>query len=557
MKIWLDEDKVRIECVGLELLKLKALLASEGFDKISANKNTLTMAFSSWFHFSSKISFPLEDLGIKKKTDSFFKHADARKKIKEITDKKINKTGIPYWDNILEPLQANAVQCLVIQDLLGLCLFDEQGSGKTVMTIAAFDILFQRGELDSMIIVCPKTMVEEWKASVQKFASRFKPEVLDGTKSESYFKSVAENRILILNYEKAKEPTKSFLTTVSLKKTLLVVDESFYVKNESCMRSEGLKKLRNKCVKCYVLCGTPAPNSSHDLINQFNMADLEYTFGSFTKSKIPQDDNCEIQSLINTRGSYLRRLKEEILKNNPDKRFQTVLVEMKGRQLALYESARSKLELELKTLSNQTFKKQLASYFQKRAALLQICCCPSSVDETVCEETAKYYELDKLVSRLTGAGRKVVIWSFYKKSIDEIYERYKSYKAVKIDGSVTSNADRKSRVTMFQEDPNVKIFVGNPAAAGAGITLHASSDTIYVSFSNQAAHYLQSLDRTHRRGQIAETVSYYFIICKNTIEENEILNLRRKELSQQNLLGDLVPINISLEDALKELRSRE
>ena len=97
-----------------------------------------------------------------------------------------------------------------------------------------------------------------------------------------------------------------------------------------------------------------------------------------------------------------------------------------------------------------------------------------------------------------------MVWSFYRSSLDRIAQRYSSYGVARIDGSVTSSADRRDAVKSFQEDDETMLFLGNPAAAGAGLTLHRSRVAIYESLSNQAAHYLQSLDRIHRRGQNRE-----------------------------------------------------
>ena len=100
----------------------------------------------------------------------------------------------------------------------------------------------------------------------------------------------------------------------------------------------------------------------------------------------------------------------------------------------------------------------------------------------------------------------------------------------------------------------LRLFIGNPGAAGAGITLTAASVAIYFSFSNQAAHYLQSVDRIHRRGQLAKEVLIYLLICKDTIEERELATLTRKESAQQQLMGDVDLSKPSLEAALSEVR---
>ena len=83
------------------------------------------------------------------------------------------------------------------------------------------------------------------------------------------------------------------------------------------------------------------------------------------------------------------------------------------------------------------------------------------------------------------------------------------------------------------------LFVGNAAAAGAGLTLHRARYAVYESMSNQAAHYLQSLDRIHRRGQ-DRPVEYLILVCEDSIESLEYERLLRQESDAQTLLRDKV-----------------
>jgi len=98
------------------------------------------------------------------------------------------------------------------------------------------------------------------------------------------------------------------------------------------------------------------------------------------------------------------------------------------------------------------------------------------------------------------------------------------------------------------------VFLGNPAAAGAGITLHRSRIAIYESLSNQAAHYLQSLDRIHRRGQERD-VDYLVLLCENTIELTEYDRLQIKERDAGTLLRDKVPPPVTRSAFLAELEA--
>lgn len=552
MKVMVDHESIRVECTGLELLKLKSQLAQRVSSSLTSGKDFVSFPLSSLPLVADLIGHAETDKLVESALDRFKLHESARIRSLEIVD-----NGQPSlsgdWNNVLEPPQAVAVAAMTVPHLLGLCLFDEQGSGKTVMTIAAFDELRRSGEIDAMIVVCPKSMVSEWPKDIARFlGSGCIVETAEGDRRQKYETALREFDVLVTNYEGVETMLVSLMASAHTRRFLLVVDESYYLKNGESFRSETVWKLREKCLRCFVLCGTPAPNSAHDLVNQFDLADLGYTFGGFKKSKKPADDWDKIASLIDTKGVFIRRLKPEILQHVPEKNFHVVRVELTGKQALMYEKARSELELELRSLSNEKFKKSLATYFQRRAVLLQICACPSAIDPTVSEIPVKLQVLDELLEKLISQGRKVVVWTFYKKSLDEVTARYSQYSPVRVDGSVSISA-RREAVRSFQEDPSAMLFVGNPAAAGAGITLHAAYDAVYLSYSNQAAHYLQSLDRIHRRGQVSDEVNYYLLICKGTIEETEMVKLRVKEVRQHDLLGDHIPWPTSLDDALGEL----
>jgi SNF2 family DNA or RNA helicase len=554
MKVQILNNEVEITASGIEFLKLKTEIAKRIGDISRSNQSSIILPISAMPLIADLLTSEARELdAVKKHIGSFEEHARAREKALEIVEQNINNGLTSDWEEILDPAQATAVKAMTLPGILGICLFDEQGSGKTVMSIASFDILKERSQIDKMIVVCPKSMVSEWPKDIERFLNKkYKIAQAEGNKRQKYESALSDFDVLVTNYEGVEVMLTSLVATSSKYRYLLIVDESYYLKNGDSERSNKVARLRSFCKRCYVLCGTPAPNSAHDLIHQFDLADLGYTFAGFAKSKEPASDWERISELVDTRGLFIRRLKPEILSHVPEKNFHVISVPLKGRQALMYEKARSALALELRTLDNATFKKHLVTYFQRRAVLMQICACPNALDPTLTETPVKYEVLDELLDRLTSEGRKVILWSFYKKSLEELMERYRHYNPVRVDGSVSSLA-RKIAVKSFQEDPKTLLFVGNPSAAGAGITLHASYDAVYLSYSNQAAPYLQSLDRIHRRGQESDHVNYYLIACQNTVEETEIVRLRRKEVSQHHLLGDHIPWPTSLDDALEEL----
>jgi SNF2 family DNA or RNA helicase len=554
MKVKIQESEVEITADGLEFLRLKTELSKRIGSIVRFTTRTAHVPLSSLPLIKDLLHLENVDADpINARIASFELHATAREKAREILEQDINE-GLPEkWSSTLDPAQATAVNVMTLPSLLGICLFDEQGSGKTVMTIASFDVLKKRNLIDKMVVVCPKSMVSEWPKDIEKFLGiEYNIVVAEGTKQQKYESALKNFDVLVTNYEGVDAMLNLLFAVSERNRLLLVVDESYYLKNGDSVRSSKVGKLRQRCERCFVLCGTPAPNSSHDLIHQFDLADLGYTFAGFTKSKEPSEDWEKISELIESKGLFIRRLKSEILSFVPEKNFHVISIPLKGRQALMYEQARSELVLQLKSLDNESFKKNLTKYFQRRSVLMQICVCPLAIDPTFSGVPVKYEVLDVLLDKLISDSRKVIIWSFYRKSLDEIIKRYERYNPVRVDGSVATSL-RRQAVKSFQENPKVMLFVGNPSAAGAGITLHAAYDAIYVSYSNQAAPYLQSLDRIHRRGQISEHVNYYLIACQGTIEEGEIIRLRQKEVSQHNLLGDHIPWPTSLDDALQEL----
>lgn len=487
-------------------------------------------------------------------TQVYERHRIARTEAMQgVLENKIAVLDSP-WLEVLDPAQAIAVSAMTTEGLLGLCLFDEQGIGKTVTTLAAFDLLKQRGETDCLIIISPVTMMGSWKNEIEKFLpGKYRVKTAEGSADEKRKTVLSSFDVLICNFESVPPLLVVLKGVLGTKKATLAVDESFNVKNKEAFRSVAVRELRNFCIKGFVMCGTPAPNSAVDVISQFDIADSGYTFAGFVPPKDEDDRIKRINERIDERGTYVRRLKEEVLPMLPEKKFNLVSVVMSGRQAALYEEARERLEISLKSMDNATFRKSLATYFQQRSALLQICACPEVVDPTFSDKSAKLEALDKLVDEVVEHGhRKLIIWSFYRASLQSIFDRYQRYSPVLLDGSSTAK-ERAKAVHLFQNDPQVSICVANPAAAGAGITLHSASDAAYVSFSNQAAHFLQSLDRIHRRGQLAENVNYHLLVCRGTIEETEVQRLREKEVRQHVLLGDEVKWPNSLDEALAEL----
>lgn len=423
--------------------------------------------------------------------------------------------------------------------------------------IYAFDLLAARNETDRVLVIAPKSMVPEWPKDFHRFRpDLYRVAVVSGTAREKRRVLQADPDVLVTNFETAVslEAELTALLRSRPGRTVLAVDESFFIKSMDARRTRAIRRLREWCGRAYVLCGTPAPNAPQDLVQQFSLVDFGLAFEGV---EVP-DDRVEaapvVQSVIDARGLYTRHLKAQVLPDLPAKSFQRVFVPLAPRQRLLYEQTLNELVTDVEQADEPTFARHYANFLARRAALLQLCSNPAAIDPSYAETPAKLAALDAIVEQLTSQGEKVLIWSFYTQSITAIVERYRSYGAMRYDGQVSDVETRRETVRRFQEDDHSMVLVANPAAAGAGLTLHRARYAVYESLSNQAAHYLQSLDRIHRRGQ-SRPVEYLILLCDKTLELQEYERLVTKEVAAQSLLGDIVSAPLTRETFLKEAKA--
>jgi SNF2 family DNA or RNA helicase len=437
----------------------------------------------------------------------------------------------------------------------GLCLFDEQGAGKTVSVVAAFDVLAQRDEVDFMLVLAPKSMLAEWKRDIDRFTAVYRVAVYAGSAAERRSAIASRPDVLVANYEAAVNDAGSLGAVVARhgRRGVLVVDESFHVKNLATSRSQATLALRRRMGRTFVLCGTPAPNRADDVVAQVSLIDFGLTFDGVALPDDRDEAVPVVRAALDASPLHRRNLKANVLPDLPGRTFTRIPVALAPRQRALYDAAEHDLIDELRHVGDREFARSLTTWAARRSALLRLCSNPAGVVDGYDEEPAKLLALDGIVDRFVrDRGEKLVVWSFFTASLTAIAARYEELGAVRYDGTVTSVENRARSVRAFQEDPSTKLFVANPAAAGAGLTLHAARLAVYESLSNQAAHYLQSLDRVHRRGQMRE-VEYFFLVADDTLESAEYERLSRKHAAARDLLGDDDPLPVTRHRLLAEL----
>jgi SNF2 family DNA or RNA helicase len=188
-------------------------------------------------------------------------------------------------------------------------------------------------------------------------------------------------------------------------------------------------------------------------------------------------------------------------------------------------------------MSDDEFGAKQQTVLVRLLRLSQIASNPRLVDPTFSGVPAKVREIDDLLAQLIGGnGRKVVLWSYYVQTIQELLERYRRYSPVAVYGGVEL-ALRGEAVRRFQEDDEVKLLIGNPQAAGSGLTLTAAPYAIYETVNWRYDLYAQSLDRIHRIGQ-DRNVTYFEILAADSIDVHMRERLHEKGQFAAELLGD-------------------
>ncbi len=382
----------------------------------------------------------------------------ARRRLQELLETGFADIALADYEprTRLDSHQLVAVAAMTDPYIRGLCLFDEQGVGKTVMAIHAFDRLVKKGEVESALIFAPKNMLQVWKTDFAKFfGEEYRVKLITGSKNEKYDALSEPAHVYVANYESAdsqESPLRSLLRRAP-GRIVLIVDESFFVKNRDAKRAGAVRRLRHFSDRCWVLCGTPAPNRALDVIHQFDVADGGVTFSSVTIPKDPELVKSIIKGVVESRGLYLRRLKQDVLPDIPPKSFERIVVPMEPEQSQLYLNELNQLVTDVQSVDDQHFHKDLRSFLARRMRLLEICSHPGQVVTNYAKIPAKHACLDELLEELITTRReKVVLWSFFRYSLSALVKRYQRFNPVRLDGSVSDAEERGKIVKQFQDD---------------------------------------------------------------------------------------------------------
>lgn len=437
-----------------------------------------------------------------------------------------------------------------ITDLgFGGVLADDMGLGKTLQIIA---FLLSQKKSKSIVVV-PTSVIYNWMDEFEKFAPSIRIGLVHGSKSKRdkvlrefkrglgikleednlKEKSYEKYDVLLTTYGTLKNDEKAY---ENLSFDYCIIDEAQNIKNPAAQATLSVKNIKSRCN--IALTGTPIENNLMELwsIFDFVMPGYLFTKDRFRERFILDESNLsELKSLITP--FILRRLKEDVLSELPEKLEKKYLVEMKGKQKQLYsfyvKAIKNQLNENKSSEKNGRDKINLFSYLTK---LREICLDPSLVVPDYTGGSSKLTVVKEIVKDASESGKKILLFSQFTSVLKKIEEDFKkediSY--LYLDGG-TSAKDRVERVKKFNEDSNIKVFLISLKAGGVGLNLTSASVVIHFDPWWNPAVEDQATDRAHRFGQ-ENKVEVIKLVAKDTIEEKIVLMQEDKRELIQSLM---------------------
>lgn len=440
----------------------------------------------------------------------------------------------------------------------GGILADDMGLGKTLQTISVLLSAKKEGKKGTSLIICPASLIYNWKEEFERYAKEVSVGVLSGNKAEreKLLEEYEEFDVLITSYDLLRRDVVLY----EEKKFLFqVIDEAQYIKNHTTAVAKTVKSLHSEIR--IALTGTPIENRLSELWSIFDylMPGFLYGYETFRKEmETPivknKDEQC-IERLKKMVAPFiLRRLKQDVLKDLPDKLEEVHFARFESVQQQVYDAQVAHMKELLAKQDPDEYSKNKIQVLAELTKLRQICCDPNLIFENYNGESAKREAcMDLIKSGIEGEHR-MLLFSQFTSMLSLLEESLKKegIPYYKITGS-TSKEERMRLVTQFNEG-DVPVFLISLKAGGTGLNLVGADVVIhYDPWWNQAVQN-QATDRAHRIGQ-QKVVTVFKLIMKNTIEEKIVkLQETKKNLADEILNGENGSLGqLSKEDLLELL----
>jgi len=434
--------------------------------------------------------------------------------------------------------------------------FLEMGTGKSKVAIDNATLLFERGKIDTFIVVAPKGVYRNWAGleipahmpdRIERDVVIWRPDPPKGQKQalNDLLAPSERLRVLVMNVEALSTAKGQRFLEALLRASVafLAVDESTAIKSPKARRTKSLIKLAELAKYRRILTGFPVTQSPMDLWAQCRFLDKKllgdcgdnyfqfqyryavmkrHSVGTHSYNQLVGYRNLEQLTML-IKGFSSRITKDECL-DLPAKIYIQRNVALTDEQSRIYQDLK---DYALAHLEDDQFM-TTTNVMTQLLRMQQILSGHTKTDGGVFVEIADN-RLNELMSCLEEVEGQAIIWSRFRYDVQRITEALKKEHGPQSTVSYygdTSDEDRTSAIEQFQNG-EARFFVGNPQTGGYGITLTAAKNVIYFANSFDLAVRMQSEDRAHRIGQ-EDHVTYIDLIAEGTIDERIVKALRSK-----------------------------
>ncbi len=470
---------------------------------------------------------------------SVLEEISAKKKLLKSYDDLANKKEIPsIVTATLRPYQEASFQWMQFLQSSGFggILADDMGLGKTLQIICLLAAAKDKGKCHALVVV-PKSLVFNWVNEIDKFCPSLTSHVHHGVQRKLAVKEMKKADVVVSTYGTVVNDIEDLRKR---KFTHIILDESQAIKNPTSKRYKSIRLLKSNFKLCAT--GTPIQNNTFDLYTQASFANpgllgnqtyFRQNFATPIDKNQDRDASELLQKMIHP--FILRRTKEQVAKDLPDKVESIIYCELYPHQRKMYEELKEQIRRDLLQLSEDDSQLKFM-VLDGLLRLRQLCNSPLLVDNKLKGKKAESIKIDSLIYKLTeeiGGGSALVFSQFVqmlsliRKELDD-----KGIPYAYLDGS-TNN--REAVVKKYMEDDECKIFLISLKAGNTGLNLTKAQYVFLVDPWWNPAAEAQAIDRTHRIGQ-TQKVFAYKMICKDTVEEKIILLQNKKKKVANQLI---------------------
>ncbi|MBI1225057.1 MAG: ATP-dependent helicase [Bacteroidetes bacterium] len=435
---------------------------------------------------------------------------------------------------------------------VGACLADDMGLGKTVQALA---LLLDRAKQGPALVCAPASVVRNWYHEAVKFTPTLNPLVFGEGDRQEMLDNLQPFDLLLCSYGLMQQEAEAL---VEKHFTTIVLDEAQAIKNRSTKRSQTAMLLQGDFK--VITTGTPVENHLGELWNLFNFLNpgllgsldrFNETYAIPIEKLQDRERRNQLRRLI--QPFILRRRKNDVLEELPEKTEITLTVELSQEERAFYEALRRKAIENIEgggaDGGDRRFK-ILAELMRLR----QAACHPRLVSPTSELPSSKLNLFAETVEELLEGGHKALVFSQFVKHLALIEEWAKkqgiSYQY--LDGS-TPLPQRDRAIRAFQAGEG-DLFLISLKAGGFGLNLTAADYVIHLDPWWNPAVEDQASDRAHRIGQL-RPVTIYRLVAEETIEDKIVkLHADKRELADSLLDGTEMSGKLSAEELLELIK---